>query len=265
VEPENRLVGRTLDQKWEESLRKLHDLEAEWQRFVQTTPAQLSEVERLQITALSQDLPVLWNAEQTTNADRKEIIRCLIEQVVVNVDPNSERADVTIHWHGGFTSQHELLRPVRSYWGMAMGGQLQERITQLHREGRTASQIAAQLNQEGISPPRRLNPFSREQVWQLLSRFGLTKKRDVTQPGPHEWHLAALAARLGMQDLRLRRWARNGWIHARQSSTQGPWILWADSDELQRLGRLKVSFKRGVCRYPVELTTPKLKLNSKLS
>jgi hypothetical protein len=263
VEPENRLVGRTLEQKWEEALRKLHEIEEEWRRFEQTTPAQLSEEDQKRITALSEDLPALWNDEQTTNADRKEIVRCLIERVVASVVPNSERVDVTIHWHGGFTSQHELMRPISSYSGTATGDQLRERITQLHRDGLTASQIAGQLNQEGISPPRRLNPFSREQVWQLLSRYGLTNKQDVIHPGPHEWPLVALAQQLGVSELRLRRWARNGWVHARRASKQGPWILWADADELNRLNRLKDSFKTGVCRYPAELTTPKPKPKSK--
>jgi DNA invertase Pin-like site-specific DNA recombinase len=104
VEPENRLVGRTLEQKWEEALRKLHGLEEEWRRFARATPRQLSDDEQRRITALSQDPPALWSAEQTTNADRKEIIRCLVDRVVVRVSERSERVDVTIHWHEGFTS-----------------------------------------------------------------------------------------------------------------------------------------------------------------
>lgn len=263
VEPENRLVARTLEQKWEAALQKLYAIEEEWHRFVQAIPAQLSEEEQRRITTLAQDLPALWNDAQTTNADRKEIIRCLIERVVAHVVPHSERVDVTIHWQGGFTSQHELLRPISSYSGSVMGDQLRERITQLHRDGLTASQIAGQLNQEGFSPPRRLNPFSREQVWQLLSRYGLTKKQEVIEPGPKEWPLVALAQRIGVSELRLRRWAHNGWVHARQASSQSPWVIWADADELRRLKRLKAAHKPGVCRYPVELTTPKPKPKSK--
>lgn len=265
VEPENRLVGRSLEKKWEAALRKLDEVDGEWQQFQETMPAQLTEDDRLRILAVSQDVPALWDAEQTTNADRKEIVRCLIDRVVAFVDPHSERTDVTIHWQGGFTSQHELLRPVSSYWGMAMGDQLRERVTQLHGEGCTASQIAAQLNQEGMSPPRRLNPFSREQVWQLLSRFGLIKKRDRVQPDAHEWPLATLAERLGVEALRLRNWARKGWVHGRQTPTQGLWILWADAQEVRRLERLKAAFIPGICRYPVELTTPKPRPKSKRS
>ena len=67
------------------------------------------------IMALSSDIPSIWHAEGTTNADRKEIIRCLIERVVVHVEHDSEYVDATIHWSGGFTSQHEFIRSVNSY------------------------------------------------------------------------------------------------------------------------------------------------------
>jgi DNA invertase Pin-like site-specific DNA recombinase len=257
VEPENRLVGRTLEQKWEEALQKLHEIEEEWRRFARATPRQLSEDERQRITALSQDLPALWNAEQTSNADRKEIIRCLVDRVIVRVTPNSERVDVTIHWHEGFTSQQELIRPVRSYEGMTSGDQLRQRVTELRRAGRTASQIAAVLNEEGFSPPRRCNPFSKEQVWQLLARLGLTKTLDMVELAPHEWRLSVLAKSLGVPILRVRDWAKKGWVHARQTPTQGLWIVWADRDELQRLRSLTARSKWGVQSHPVELTTPK--------
>src|SRR4029078_4353925 len=42
VEPENRLVARTLEQRWEESLRQERQLREEYDRFLATTPATLS-------------------------------------------------------------------------------------------------------------------------------------------------------------------------------------------------------------------------------
>ena len=259
VEPENRLVGRTLEQKWEVSLRKLNEVEEEYRRMAESIPAKLSAEEQLRITSLAQDLPALWNDPQTTNADRKAITRCLIERVVAHVVRESEHVDVTIHWQGGFSSQHELSRSIHTYTGTAMDDVIRERVTQLHQDGLTARQIAARLNEEGISPARQRNPFSRELVWQLLSRFGLTKKQEVIQPGPQEWHLAALAEHLGVKEIRLRRWARNGWVHASQTCPNAPWILWADSDELQRLHQLQAAYTPGICRYSKELTTPKPK------
>jgi hypothetical protein len=146
---------------------------------------------------------------------------------------------------------------VLSYGRMTNGDELRQRVTQLRREGESAAQIAATLNQEGFSPPRRCNPFSKEQVWQLLARYGLTTKLDVVQLGPYEWRLSALAKSLGVPNLRLRNWAQKGWVHARQTPTQALWIVWADPDDLQRLRSLTARSKWGVQSHPLELTTPK--------
>lgn len=259
VEPDNRLVGRTLEAKWEEALRKQHGLEEEWRRFVQATPRQLSDEERQHITALSQSVRALWEAAGTTNADRKEIVRCLVDRVVVKVHRNSERVDVTIHWQEGFTSQHELLRPVKSYEQLAAVGQLRQRVTELRQSGSSAQHIARQLSLEGYSPPRRGNPFSKEQVWLLLRRYGLTKTLDPVQLGLHEWKLPTLAKHLGVPIKRLRYWARKGWLHTRRTPTQGLWIAWADADEIARLRCLTARSKHGVCGHPAVLTTPRPK------
>lgn len=92
VDPENRLVARTLEQRWEESLRSCRQLEDDYDRFVATRPPQLSADERARITALSRTIPELWNAPGTTNADRKKIIRCVVDHVVVHV---ASRAGLT--------------------------------------------------------------------------------------------------------------------------------------------------------------------------
>jgi DNA invertase Pin-like site-specific DNA recombinase len=257
VEPENRLVGRTLETKWEEALRKQHALDEEWRRFVQTNPQQLSNDDRARIAALSQDVKSLWHAEGTSNADRKEIVRCLIDRVVVHVNRNSEHVDVTVHWQGDFTSQHELLRPVQTYQQLAGASQLRQRVIELHRAGNTAQQIAERLHQEGYSPPQRCSPFRKEQVWKLLKQNGLTKKLDPVQLSLYEWRLPELAKQLGVPRRRLRYWAHKGWVHARQTPTQGLWIIWADADEIERLRRLTARSKHGVCGHPTELTTPK--------
>jgi len=75
VEPEHRLVARTLEHAWEEKLVAQRQLEEEYHRFVQHKPRILSEAEREAIGRLATDIPALWAAPTTTAADRKEIIR----------------------------------------------------------------------------------------------------------------------------------------------------------------------------------------------
>src|SRR5262249_32523661 len=68
-EPENRLVARTLEGRWEEAMRGLRQVEEEYDRFLRGRPACLSEEERACIRELSRDMPALWGAPATTAAD----------------------------------------------------------------------------------------------------------------------------------------------------------------------------------------------------
>ena len=70
VEPENRLVVRTLEARWEEALKKQRELEEEYHRFLAKLPATLSAPDRERIQALSQNVPSLWYAGGTTATDR---------------------------------------------------------------------------------------------------------------------------------------------------------------------------------------------------
>ncbi len=112
VEPEHRLVARTLEHAWEEKLAAQQQLEEEYHRFVQHKPRLLSETEREAIRRLATDIPVLWAAPTTTDADRKEIIRQIVERVVVDVQGNSERVLVRIEWIGGGYTEGIVIRPV---------------------------------------------------------------------------------------------------------------------------------------------------------
>src|SRR5207248_2420249 len=101
AEPENRLVARQLEADWEAALAETARLEADYQRFTEQQPAVLTAAERTAIESLAGDLPRVWNAPSTTQADRKELLRILIEDITVSVAGDSELVDVTITWAGG--------------------------------------------------------------------------------------------------------------------------------------------------------------------
>jgi DNA invertase Pin-like site-specific DNA recombinase len=258
VDPENRLVARTLEQRWEETLRAEREVRDDYDRFLREQPPQLSQEERARIAALSSDLPALWHAPGTTNQDRKEIVRHMVEKVVVHVKNDSEYVDGMIHWQGGFISQHEIVRPVQFYEQLRDFDKLMDRIAALRHEGHTAAQIADCLNQEGFSPPKRCGAFYPELVHQLLCRRGLANERNYDgQLGPYEWWLRDLAREVPMSADKLADWARRGWLHSRKTPAQRLWVLWADKQELKRLRKLVALSHRGVVEYPSELTTPK--------
>ena len=96
VEPENRLVARQLAKDWEKKLAEEKSLKEEYQRVLVEKPRLLSASERESIRRLAADIPALWSAASTTNSERKEIVRQVIEGVVVEVEGDSERVGVFI-------------------------------------------------------------------------------------------------------------------------------------------------------------------------
>ena len=115
VEPENRLVARTLEARWEEALKQQRQVEEDYHRFLAKLPASLSTADRERIRELSRSVAALWHAAGTSAQDRKQIIRCLVERVILVTDRASEQNDVTIVWQGGLTTQHQVARPVGCY------------------------------------------------------------------------------------------------------------------------------------------------------
>ncbi len=259
VDPDNRLVASSLEKQWEDALIVQCKLQDESDRFQQTQLQALDKTQREAIVFLSQNIPELWNAESTTNADRKEIIRCIVERVVVHVKCDSEYVEATIHWKGGFQSQHEFVRPVQNYSQLRDFDALMDRLTKLREQGHTSPEIAAKLNAEGFSPPKRRGDFTGPVIYQLLKRRGLIgcERSHNELLGDQEWWIADLARELKMSRQKLRDWIVRGWLHGRKTPIQGYWIAWADADEVCRLQRLLAASRRGINNYTHELTQPK--------
>ena len=239
VEPENRLVARSLEQQWEKTLRSQRDLREEYDRFLTEQRPRLSDEEREKILALSADIPALWHAPETTARDRKEIIRFLTERIVVEVHSQSERAEVTITWRGGQTGRHSIVRTVSRYESLAEYDRMMDRIVQLRREGVTIKELAARLTREGYRTPRTQKGYTPTSVRQLLSRRGLTGGAvGREQLGSGEWWLPDLAKELGTTYDELREWALRGTARARRVGPGGHWIVWADGRERRRLRKV---------------------------
>lgn len=271
VEPENRLVARELEGRWEEALLELKRIEEEYDRFRSQQPTHLTEEDRTAIRELATDIPALWHDSTTTIIDRVQIVRHLIDQVVINAQGETEYVDVTIHWAGGFISQHEVIRPVRHYEQLRDFDQLMARVLELRKADHTSDQIAKQLNEDGFHLPKHQSgQYTAEIVRKLLSHRGLTTTRARTASEAHrlqehEWWLSDLAQELEMPVPTLHSWHRRGWVEARQlpgPRGQNRWILWADPLEVQRLRKLRACPRSWSDQpFSPELTTPRRRAN----
>lgn len=243
VEPENRLVARELERQWEHHLLALQQLQEEYRRFQAQQPSTLTEAQRQTIRGLSSSIGTLWHAPGTSPADRKMILRHLLERVTVTAPADTQHMDVTLQWAGGFVSAHQLLRPVARYEQLDNYEALLTRIVELHGQNQTCTHIAEQLNQEGYRPPKRRATFNATMVQQLLSRkIRIGPRARALEACPlaeDEWWLSDLSRHLQIPKPTLHVWVYRGRVHARKlPGVQGSWIIWADSEELDRLRRL---------------------------
>ena len=244
AEPENRLVVRQLEADWEAALAAQQRLREDYDRFTRSRPQPLTPAQQRAIAALASDIEGLWAASTTTDADRKQLIRALVDQVTITVAGTSERVAVEIGWAGGHTTYGQTIRPVARLAQLSSYPQLLERVRQLAEQGHRAKAIADRLHAEGFRPAKGRQRIGISAITQLLHRLGYpragTRARIVPPPGegpgPHEWWLDDLAAELAMPPITLHTWLRRGWVHARQESRRPHrWILQADSDQLAEL------------------------------
>lgn len=247
VEPENRLVARHLEQQWEEALAAELSLKREYEAFQARQPATLSRLERTAIQALASDLPALWQAQTTTPAERQQILRFLIERVLVTVVDQSEQVRVEVHWAGGHQSRLTLVRPVARLDQLSHYADLQARVKALHEEGCPPKQIARQLNDEGWRPAKRRDTYNAPMVRSLFVRMGLRsgtpkqQRGDSVERKPNEWTIAELTCKLDIPQPTLYSWLRKGRLNARQVTIPAGrlWLIQADERELSRLSELR--------------------------
>jgi hypothetical protein len=192
------------------------------------------------------------------------IARTLLDRLVVNVEGDSERVEVEVHWSGGFVSRLAVARPVQTYDRLSNYAALLARVKELKSAGRTHAQIGEDLAREGYHPAKRAKQFSRAMITRLLrqerERSGTQAPcaRDRSWLERGEWWLADLALHLKMPIATLHRWRRVGWVRSRKvAEAGGLWALYADARELARLRQLR-AYRRGwgESRIPQELTTP---------
>jgi len=220
VEPENRLVARTLERHWEAALTEQARLEAEYERHKRTRRHVPSVVELAAIRELTHDLPALWQAETTMQLERQTIVRLLLERVVVEVVAGTEKVRVECHWHGGSRTTHELTRPVARLAMLSTYAALTARAAELRHEGCECAKIAEILNAEGWRPAKRRDTFNAQMVHHLLLKSGAETLKYRRRPShverlENEWTIRELAQEIGMPQPTLYTWVQKGRLSCR--------------------------------------------------
>jgi excisionase family DNA binding protein len=229
-DPDNRLVARNLEKRWEAKLRELADAEAELAlKAAEPPPPARSDIE-----ALARDLPALWSAPSTSHRDRKRLLRALIGDVTLTSQPDRPEIRVGIRWRSGATEELTVLRPAAARTARAVV--VGDLLRQLGPT-RTNAQLAEHLNQAGhLTASGR--PFDEDSVrW-------LRWKHRIPSPSPlrdDELGVHELAERLDVGDHVVYKWVQQGKLKARRAGRRRLAISFNDEVEAACRQRLASS------------------------
>jgi DNA invertase Pin-like site-specific DNA recombinase len=224
-EPENRLVARTLETRWEQKLRELAEAEAELAE--QSAPA--PEPSREQIEQLAHDLPKLWAAESTCEKDRKRLVRALIADVTITSQPTGREVRVGIRWRSGTAEEHTVQRPKTRQEVIrtpAEAIELTRRLAPTH----TNAQIAAELNAAGLQTGTG-GPFAAGHVQWIRWRHKIPYPTTWAQDG--ETTVGQIAERLAVSDGTIYDWISTGKLTARRGPANRLYIPYGPDVEQQ--------------------------------
>jgi hypothetical protein len=101
VEPENRLVARTLERTLEAKLAVQRQAERDLLAARARRPVRLTDQEQAWLSRAGADVRAVFTAPSTTFRERKQLLRAILAEVVVTVDPATRTAGLRIIWQGG--------------------------------------------------------------------------------------------------------------------------------------------------------------------
>jgi DNA invertase Pin-like site-specific DNA recombinase/predicted DNA-binding transcriptional regulator AlpA/transposase len=228
VEPENRLVARSLERDWEARLVAQRRAEAELAAQRSRRPATLTEEEVAWLSHAGADLRGVFDAPSTTVRERKQLLRLLVRELVVTVDTQARQASGTIGWEGGARTSLTVWLPRRGVDGpVRTEADTLERLRRLAAHYDDAT-IARLLARQGLMTATGL-PFTADRVGSLRRRHDIAgpPAEDVGAGGDDAQvvSIAQAEALLGTSRATLYRWLADGFIPGEQPTPGAPWRI----------------------------------------
>ena len=231
VEPENRLVARSLEAKWEQGLEQLAQVEAEMIRHEHARPKGITPQELERIGYLAADLERVWNAPSTTARDRKELLRTLIEEVNIRLGHEDHKAVLTLRWKGGLFTDLEVSLSGNRQPTIRTDEKTVDLVRRLAVHYKDAV-IAGILNRQGRTTARG-HRFTTGRVASLRYHWKIPRYQPDKNPPDGDLVSVRQAAKiLGMNTSTIHRWLNEGFIAGEQLTPGAPWRI-RMNDELR--------------------------------
>lgn len=224
VDPNNRLIAATLEQRWNEALQRLRDLEAELATFEQQIMRTVTAEQKQQILQLVTDFPRLWGAPTTTSKDRKRILRLLVRDITVIKGPGQKAVSLQIRWQGGETETIIVALPPNRADAVRYPEEFVDRIRTfaLHHHD---EEIAALMTAEG-----RQSSTGKVLTAKMVGWIRCEHRIPAPKPPAGTLTVRQASQRYGVTPGVVYYWIEHGVVSAQQRKPNRPYAITVDND-----------------------------------
>jgi len=247
-EPENRLVARSLEARWEARLAALAEAEQALEAATESLPPLPG---RAELEKLAADLPGLWHAPATSSKDRKRLLRTLIADVTLLPEPDQAKVRIGIRWHTGATDELTVARPLPPGPAKRSPSPAVEMIRRLGPVT-PAAELAERLNAAGLTTGHGC-PFDVKAVQWIRHAY------HIPAPAPYapgEISTAEAARQLGCSTSVIYHWIHTGQVTARRGQSGRLCIPWNDQVSARCQELVTQSARLGRTACPRTLPAP---------
>jgi excisionase family DNA binding protein len=238
VEPENRLVARTLERALEAKLAAQRQAERDLLAARARRPVRLSDEEQAWLSRAGADVRAIFTAPSTTFRERKQLLRAILAEVVVTIDPDIKTAGLRIIWQGGAST--ELTMPLTKTGGHLRATdedtvELVRRLAEHYDDTTIALILSRQRRRTGTGLP-----FTKSRVHSLRVSRGIPAYQPAENVAPDSDDAVVVTVAeaerlLGVGKVTIYRWLRDGFITGEQLTAGAPWRIRIDQSVRDRV------------------------------
>jgi DNA invertase Pin-like site-specific DNA recombinase len=231
VEPENRLVARTLERALEAKLAAQRQAEQDLLAAQARRRVRLTDEELAWLSSAGADIRTVFNAPSTTFRERKQLLRAVVSEVVISVDAIKRTAALRIIWQGGGCTDVEMALTKTGGHFRATDEDTVELVRRLaaHYDDTTIALILSRQHRRtgtGL-------PFTKSRVHSLRVSRGIPAYRPpgtVASDGDDAVVVTVAEAQtiLGVGKVTIYRWLRDGFVTGEQLTAGAPWRIRID-------------------------------------
>jgi hypothetical protein len=219
VDDDNRLVAAELETRWNAALAHLRDCEA---RIATSQATPSASPDGATLLTLAEDLETAWNSATTAMRTKQQLVRTLVQEIVVDVDHESREVVLVIHWRGGHHSELRVRKPRSGEHTKSASVEADQLIRDMAMRW-SDEHVAATLNRMGLETGQGMT-WTARRVESHRRNHDIVGYESAIKDGTC-LTMSEAAAKLGVSHYAIRRLIKTGALPARQVVEDAPWQI----------------------------------------